>query len=186
MIFIGRRSYSCHGNENVEILLLPVNPNPSVKEWQYIIGHCTRGNSPNADKSDNLNAIMSLTNNITTCMALATCNSANNHHFLHHGRLFQSRSELLAPSCLPVITSHQQGRRKRLEGGGGVAHPSRRGEPKGASILIKGLGAEPRLKIETEGDWHRFLQALTARLTAAPRRRAVEPSRESARLPMMR
>lgn len=68
----------------------------------------------------------------------------------------------------------------------GVAHPRRRGEPKGSSILIKGLGAEPGLKIETEGDWHRFLQALTARLTAAARRRAVQPSRESARLPMMR
>lgn len=99
------------------------------------------------------------------------------------------RSVLLAPSRLSVITSHQQGRRTRLEdwgGGRGAAHPRQRGEPKGGSILIKGLGAEPRIKIETEGDWHRFLQALTARLTAAPRRRAVEPSRESARLPMMR
>lgn len=98
-------------------------------------------------------------------------------------------SALLAPSRLSVITSHQQGRRTRLEDGGwgaGAAHPRQRGEQKGGSILIKGLGAEPRIKIETEGDWHRFLQALTARLTAAPRRRAVEPSRESARLPMMR
>lgn len=60
------------------------------------------------------------------------------------------------------------------------------GESKGGSILIKGLGSQPRIKIATGGDWHRFLQALTARLTAAPRRRAVEPSRESARLPMMR
>lgn len=57
---------------------------------------------------------------------------------------------------------------------------------KGGSILIKGLGSEPGIKIATEGDWHRFLQALTARLTAAPRHWAVEPSRESARLPMMR
>lgn len=96
------------------------------------------------------------------------------------------RSVLSAPSRQPLITSHQQGTRKRLVGRGGAAHPRRRGEPKEGSLLIKGLGAEHRLKIETEGDWHRFLQALTARLTAAPRRRAVEPSRESARLPMMR
>lgn len=36
-----------------------------------------------------------------------------------------------------------------------------------SSILIKGPGSEPRIKIATGGDWHRFLQALTARLTAA-------------------
>ncbi len=41
-------------------------------------------------ESDNLNAIMSLPNNITTCMAFTTCNSANNHHFLHRESLFQS------------------------------------------------------------------------------------------------
>jgi len=97
------------------------------------------------------------------------------------------RSMLLAPSRLSLITSHQQERRWKGGGGSaGSAHPRQRGEPEEGSILIKGFGAEPRLKIETEGDWHRFLPALTARLTAARRRRAVEPSRESARLPMMR
>lgn len=73
-----------------------------------------------------------------------------------------------------------------VEGGMLIHSKGRRGAPKECSILIKGLGAEPQLKIETEGDWHRFLQALTARLTAAPQHRAVEPSRESARQPMMR
>lgn len=93
-------------------------------------------------------------------------------------------------SSISSVSYHlsSAGEVKKVGGGRsrGAAHPRRRGEPKGGSILIKGLGAEPRLKIETEGDWHRFLQALTARLTAAPRHRAVEPSRESARLPMMR
>ena len=109
-------------------------------------------------------------------MALTTCNSANNHHFLQHESLFQSVRQVCAFSSISSVCYHlsSAGEEKEVwgrEGGGGAAHPRRRGEPKGGSILIKGLGAEPQLKIETEGDWHRFLQALTARLTAAPRRR---------------
>lgn len=62
------------------------------------------------------------------------------------------RSELLAASRLSLITSHQPERRKRLEEGG-AAQARQRGEPKPkeGSILIKGPGAEPWLKIETEG-----------------------------------
>lgn len=128
---------------------------------------------------------MALTNNITTRVTLIIVLTIIIFSTMKASFRVAGSSVLLAPSRLSLITSHQQGWRERLEGGG-AAHPRRRGEPKEGSILIKGLGAEPRLKIETEGDWHRFLQALTARLTAAPRRRAVEPSRESARLPMMR
>lgn len=69
---------------------------------------------------------------------------------------------------------------------GWASHLKHRREPKEHSFLIKGAGAKPQLKIETKGDWHRFVQALTARLTAAQQHWGVEPSRESARLPMMR
>lgn len=55
-------------------------------------------------------------------------------------------------------------------------------QERGGSILIKGPGSEPRIKIATWGDWHRFLQALTARLTGAARRRgcwAIEGIRQT-------
>lgn len=113
-------------------------------------------------------------------------NCANNNHFLHHERLFQSVRSVCAFRSILSVSYHPSSAGDENEVGSGAAHPRWGGEPKEGSILIKGLGAKPRLKIETEGDWHRFLQALTARLTAALRRRAVEPSRESARLPMMR
>ena len=124
---------------------------------------------------------------ITMCMTTNTCSCNNNHHFVHHECLSECQASLCFKlySRLSFVSPHQQARRK-VRGGLRGAHPRQRGEPKESSILIKGLGAEPQLKIETEGDWHRFLQALPARLTAAPQHQAVEPSRESARLPMMR
>ncbi len=80
----------------------------------------TRGNSASADKSDNLNAIMSLTNNITTGMALSTCNSANNHHFLQHESLFQSVRQVFAFSSISSVCYHLSSageEERRLEGG---------------------------------------------------------------------
>lgn len=103
--------------------------------------------------------------------------------------LFQNVRRVCAFSSISSVCYHLSSAVGEKDVGrceGWRAQPRRRGEPKGGSILIKGLGSEPRIKIATGGDWHRFLEALTARLTAAPRRRAVEPSRESARLPMMR
>lgn len=127
-----------------------------------------------------------------TCQT-STCCTAENNHFLQHKSPFHvvraGVSFKLHRVCL------LSGLRKRLGRwlgwkGGGCSSTAKRGGgggvPKEYSILIKGPGAEPQLKIETEGDWHRFLQALTARLTAAPQHRAVEPSRESARQTMMR
>lgn len=117
-------------------------------------------------------------------VAFTSCNSTNNNHFLHHKKSFSARTVILAPSRLSVIASSAvwvKGLRGEEVVGGNW-----RGEPNGGSILIKDLGSELWIKIATKGDWHRFLQALTAQLTAALPRRAVEPSRESARLPMMR
>lgn len=152
-----------------------------------VIEHTFLINLPKfCNKSDYLNAVMFSTNNITTCKAITAYNSATHHHFLYHESVFQSGRQVCAFNSISSVSYHLSSAGEEKEVGRAAAHPRQRGEPKEGSILIKGLGAEPWLKIETEGDWHRFLQALTARLTAAPWRWAVEPSRESARLPMMR
>lgn len=110
-------------------------------------------------------------------MALPTCNStrnsANNHHFPRREKPLSGlpgRSGLLAPSrqvCYHLSSASGGERNRRWVGRRGVAVEG--GGQRGGSILIKGPGSEPGIKIATGGDWHRFLQALTARLTAALR-----------------
>lgn len=84
-------------------------------------------------------------------MAITTCDSASNHYFLHHESLFQSVRQVCAFSCISFVSYHLSSAGEEKEVGRGASHSRQRGEPKEGSILIKGLGAEPWLKIETEG-----------------------------------